>query len=214
MDWLATACSETDRGGDARFSLPCGIVCDPAGRLYISDAENVITVGLPPGTWASPSISLQPQPQTNLAGAAAYFNVPAVGSAPFFYQWFKNGVPVPDATNSAYGLQLLSLSDAGDYLCVVTNTYGSATSLAAALTVQMTIILPNSSYADASRFGTRLDWSETNRLYRLQFKTNLADPVWQYIDPWQPGNGSNLTLTDPSASNSLKFYRLQSADGP
>lgn len=59
-------------------------------------------------------------------------------------------------------------------------------------------------------FALSTDASDTNSQYRLQSKTNLAQPAWQVIDAWFSGNGSNLILSDPGATNGQRFYRLES----
>jgi hypothetical protein len=61
-------------------------------------------------------------------------------------------------------------------------------------------------------FGLVLHWSETNRQYRLLYKTNLADPAWQTLHPWLPGSGTHLNLTDSEATNRHRYYRLESTN--
>src|SRR6185295_13780980 len=50
-------------------------------------------------------------------------------------QWQKGVSPLSDATNSALSLPSVSQSDAGGYLVIVSNPYGSVTSVVATLTV-------------------------------------------------------------------------------
>ena len=76
-----------------------------------------------------------PASQTVAFGSAASFSVVASGTAPFTYQWRKDGVVMAGATGATYSIASVQLADAGSYSVVVTNSAGSVTSVAAVLTV-------------------------------------------------------------------------------
>ncbi|MGH9661289.1 MAG: immunoglobulin domain-containing protein, partial [Bryobacteraceae bacterium] len=83
-----------------------------------------------------PSITQQPSNQTVSAGQTATFNVAASGTAPLTYQWHKNTVPIGGATGASYTTPPVIFGDSGSlFHCVVTNTFGTATSNTATLTV-------------------------------------------------------------------------------
>lgn len=82
-----------------------------------------------------PTISLHPQSQTKAVGENAAFSVTATGSAPLYYQWKKGSADIQGATLSSYGIQSVTIADAGSYSCVVSNDCGLATSNAATLAV-------------------------------------------------------------------------------
>ena len=82
-----------------------------------------------------PSISVEPQSQTIVAGATATFAVSASGSAPLAYQWRKNGGNLTGANNTNYSIPNAQPSFAGNYTVVITNALGSVTSQVAVLTV-------------------------------------------------------------------------------
>ena len=84
-----------------------------------------------------PLIKTQPVSQTRIAGTNASFSVQATGGLPFNYQWFKNGLPVPAATNSNLIFDVLQGSDSAAYNVVITNQVGSATSASASLFVNV-----------------------------------------------------------------------------
>ena len=88
-----------------------------------------VTIALPP------SITSQPQGQTVNPGQSAAFSVTVTGTAPFSYQWRKDGVNVSGANASSYTLPSAQVSNAGSYTVVVSNTAGGVTSSAATLTV-------------------------------------------------------------------------------
>jgi pimeloyl-ACP methyl ester carboxylesterase len=61
--------------------------------------------------------------------------VQAAVNPPFAYQWFKDGSSLSGQTGGALSLASLSIADSGLYSVVVSNSYSSATSLAAKLEV-------------------------------------------------------------------------------
>ncbi len=64
---------------------------------------------------------------------SATFTVAASGSAPFTYQWRKDGNVLPAATNSSLTISPVTSNDGGLYDCVVSNACGTVTSNAASL---------------------------------------------------------------------------------
>jgi hypothetical protein len=84
----------------------------------------------------APSIFTQPTNRTVTAGQTATFSVVASGTAPFSYQWRKNGTAVSGATSSSYTSPPETASNSGaKFTVVVSNSAGSATSRTAILTV-------------------------------------------------------------------------------
>ena len=68
------------------------------------------------------SITSQPASITDYAGNVAVFSVGAIGTAPFNYAWYRNGTAIPGATDSAYSISFLQMSDSGSsFYCVVSN---------------------------------------------------------------------------------------------
>ena len=65
-----------------------------------------------------------PAPFTGYAGDNAILGVAASGTPPLFYQWFKDGYPIDDATNITLNLFNLQVGDEGDYSVIVTNAQG------------------------------------------------------------------------------------------
>jgi uncharacterized repeat protein (TIGR03803 family) len=83
----------------------------------------------------APLITGQPTGKTNIAGSTAMFSVTATGTAPLFYQWFKENATIAQQTNSSLKLTGVSDADAARYSVVVTNSVGSVTSNPAMLSV-------------------------------------------------------------------------------
>jgi len=88
-----------------------------------------------------PSITAQPQGSNVIAGATVTFNVTAAGSVPLSYQWLHAGTNLiansryTGPTTSQLRIQKVLPSDIGDYVVVVSNAYGMATSSPAFLIV-------------------------------------------------------------------------------
>lgn len=80
-----------------------------------------------------PLIIVQPDGRTLAAGYSASLVAVAVGSPPLRYQWHKNGVPLSSRTNAALVLTNMLATDSGVYHAVVSNSFGSATSLSATM---------------------------------------------------------------------------------
>ena len=84
----------------------------------------------------APVITEQPTAKTVDPNATATFSVTATGTAPFSYQWKKNGTDISGATSSTYTTPAASNANNNEsFTVVVTNSHGSATSNAAILSV-------------------------------------------------------------------------------
>jgi alpha-tubulin suppressor-like RCC1 family protein len=77
----------------------------------------------------------QPHNQTVVSGQAAALSVSLDGQGPFTYKWFHDGVPVANGTGDTLVFNATTWTDAGEYIAVVTNSFGSVTSATAELRV-------------------------------------------------------------------------------
>jgi hypothetical protein len=82
-----------------------------------------------------PEITRQPLGVTKLVGSDATFSARAAGAAPLSYQWQRDGLNIPGATTNNYTRTNVQPADSGSYKLIVTNSLGSVTSAAAALSV-------------------------------------------------------------------------------
>jgi uncharacterized repeat protein (TIGR03803 family) len=88
-----------------------------------------------------PVIAVQPQSQTNGAGATVNLSVVAASLSPLSYQWRKNGTNlanggnISDSTTDTLTITGISDSDAAGYSVIVSNSWGAVTSSNAVLTV-------------------------------------------------------------------------------
>jgi hypothetical protein len=92
-------------------------------------------------TWASvlggpPLFVSQPTNELAYVGQTINFSAAAQSSQPLNYQWYFNGIALPEETNSVLTLSDVQLTNAGQYTEIVSNALGAVTGAAATLTVQ------------------------------------------------------------------------------
>lgn len=146
-----------------------------------------ITVKAAPIVSNPPIITVQPQSQNVVVGAAVTFTVTTTGTTPLSYQWTKNGVNIPGATGSALKLSNTTPTDAGDYTVTVSNSAGRVTSQPATLKVNV----PSTALPTIS---------------------DLAD---QILGPNQVTLTNRFTISDTTTpAEALVAYRTDSAQNP
>jgi hypothetical protein len=161
-------------------------VTNLAGNVTSSNAT--LTVIDPPG------ITTQPLGQRVLTGGSVSFTVSASGTSPLNYQWRFNSANILNATNAAYGIQVVATNNTGNYSVVVTNLAGGVTSSNALLTVLVAPSLGlqlSGGYPVVSLYGSlgnnfMVQYSPilpaTNWLNLLSI-TNLSASPYQFLDP-------------------------------
>ncbi len=82
---------------------------------------------------ATPTIFGHPTNQLVRPGSNAVFSVAAFGNAPLRYQWFFDGNPLADATNSSITISNVQLTSIGGYSVAVSNAHGGELSQTALL---------------------------------------------------------------------------------
>ena len=97
-------------------------------------------VNTPPGGFAlevSETIAIADQPAslTIAPGGNASLDVQASGAGLVRYQWRRDGIAIPGATNATLPIPAASATNAGDYEVILTDTNGPAVSRMARLTV-------------------------------------------------------------------------------
>jgi GH25 family lysozyme M1 (1,4-beta-N-acetylmuramidase) len=110
----------------------------PSGNAGRSDAIKWTFVS----AGAGPTITTQPTAASVCAAGTATFTIAASGSGTLSYQWQKDGTNLSNAghysgaTTTALTVSSADSNDVASYRCVVTDSNGSATSNAAALTLK------------------------------------------------------------------------------
>jgi pectate lyase len=205
----------TGGGSDMTSSILHFFIDSPAvtGPMFWIDEVRVAT------TWAevtpsstpitsAPSINSDLADQDVPVGQDATFNVIASGTSPLSYHWFyntntlvTNGIVSSSATSSSLTVTNAQLSDAGGYSVVVTNSFGSVTSLVAHLIVDAPV---------APTIGTQ----PQNQTNILPGATTIFSVVAFGSDPlnYQWFYNTN-TLVPNATAPILTITNVQAADG-
>jgi hypothetical protein len=120
---------------DARFNSPGDVSVDNSGIVYVADSLNSTIRRIIPGMDEAPTFTAQPANQSVSLGSSVALTFGLSGTAPFMFQWFEDGSPIPGATNPYYLIPGAQQSDSGSYTVSASNVDGSAMSAAATLTV-------------------------------------------------------------------------------
>jgi hypothetical protein len=139
--WYFNTNSPTAVGSDTNaFTIP-SVDFPDAGQYFcvvsnaggsVTSVVATLTVLVP----VLPSISSQPVDMTNAVAFPASFSVTASGSPPLGYQWYFNtNTVLTGRTNQGISFIIGSTNDAGGYSVIVTNKFGSVTSMVAHLVI-------------------------------------------------------------------------------
>jgi subtilisin family serine protease/subtilisin-like proprotein convertase family protein len=119
-----------------------------------ADCGWVDQIALTPYASSAPVFTVDLHPVTVAAGDSTALVSQAEGPGPLTYQWKRNNVDIPSATDRILTIPSVVATDAGTYTCVATNPFGSTTSFPAVLKVPKA----NPSIADAVD-ATGLNWA-------------------------------------------------------
>ena len=181
-----------------------GNYCVVVSNIFASVTSSIVTLTVDIPVY----ITSQPQSQTVLRGGSASFTVAATGTPPLEFQWQKNGSNLPTATLPTCSISSASLTDAGFYLVIITNDYGSVTSSIVSLGVTLPQQMLN--IVSSGRNGIQLQMSGTpNSAYAVQSTTNLAPPIqWQSLLTNTADTNGVWQFTDTNFNSAQKFYRV------
>jgi hypothetical protein len=105
----------------------------------------------------APGITSQPEHAFVHVGEPATFTVAATGTEPLTYQWYKEGEPITDATDSTLSIPSAAVGDTAFYTVRVANGCSTATSDPAALVVSRWQPVIAWSEPDPIEYGTAID---------------------------------------------------------
>ena len=119
-----------------------------AQTLAVANGPNEGFRGLDFTPDLTPEITLQPVSVDTTTNVPAAFAVAANSIYPLSYQWLDNGINVTNnsnitgATSSTLSFLHSALTNAGNYSVIITNQFGSVTSVVASLTVTAVTVPP------------------------------------------------------------------------
>ena len=102
-------------------------VTNPSGSAVSNPAQLKVD--------STPRITAQPTDLDATAGAPAQLTAGVTGEPPLTLQWYRNDNPVAGGNAATLVLPQAGPADEGNYHLIVTNSFGSATSLVARVTV-------------------------------------------------------------------------------
>lgn len=170
-------------------------------------------------TWGylecSPHILYEPVSQAAVPGGTATFSVGALTWTGYTnYQWYFNSNAIFGATNAAYSIHDVQVSNFGPYQVVVRNYNSSenppqpgtaATSSIANLHLAASPIITNLNLDSSARFSFL---TEVGPEYVSEFKTAVSDPGWTQFST-NSGTGAAISVTNSPLNPASRFYRVR-----
>jgi hypothetical protein len=147
-----------------------------------------------------PVITSQPQPRLVTEGGPVSFSVGAMAQNPLSFQWQREGVSLPNATNDTLLIPNAKLPQAGFYTVAISNGFSGTLSTPAALSVM------SSGSFSSNQFGFSLSGPLGVNL-TIESSTNLID--WQTIFTDILGSVPIQFLDPASSTNARGFYRVR-----
>jgi hypothetical protein len=176
-----------------------------------------------PSQVVTPPVPVQivshPQSRSVGTNANVAFSITSIGDPTITFQWRKNGTAIPLANSATLVLNGVRGSDAGNYSVRIANSFSSATSQVAVLTVtnagsSCTTTTPPPTVLAYTDSGANIVLSWTNpstntcnekAVYALQQTLVLSNLTG--TTPW-----TTVTLTSPFSTpktNTTRFFRLR-----
>jgi hypothetical protein len=159
--------------------------------------------------WFPPVFTLQATNRTATNGTTTVFRAAVKGTAPFNFQWFKDGTALADGGNISGSLSNvltianLTTGDAGAYALTAGNPGSSATSSNAVLTVKNTMTTSN----EENDHNGKTAETHSSHSSIVAVKAVVAPPPLLLIGRTK-GGGFTLTYSGTPGTN----YILQAAD--
>lgn len=153
-----------------------------------SSVPAVVTVQI----LGTPIILTEPADQLVSEESRVTFIVTAKGAPPIGYQWFKDGVPILDATNLTHTTPVLVVADSGKYSLLASNSFGMTPTRDAVLTV---VAVPTLTVPLTNQFVSSGD----NVTFSVGVAGTGLQYAWLFKGQFVP-NANQATLTIPSAT--------------
>jgi hypothetical protein len=181
--------------------------CLYSSFVFIASALTIVLMAMSgcSGGWGElkPTIAIQQgQSRTVTVGQSATFTVTAVGTSPFTYQWYLNGVVINGATSSSYTTgPTVSSQNGSQYTVAVSNAGGTVMSAPYTLTVNTPPAIVVQPADQAVLVGQTATFTVT--------ATGTAPLAYQWYQGGTAISGASLssytTATTTIAGDSLNF---------
>jgi outer membrane protein assembly factor BamB len=176
-----------------------GVISSPVvvGVVYVGSADgNVYAFGEPTTVTISPSPVVMDVTQSQLFTSSV-----SGGTSPYSYQWFLNGIPVPDATSATWTFAPTSL---GSYTIYVNVTDSVSTAVTSNIVTATVNVAPSASISPSS---ATFDVGQSKL-----FTSTVSDGTSPYTYKWYlnevaVSDATNSTWTfTPNSSGSYNVY--------
>jgi hypothetical protein len=150
-----------------------------------------------------PTITTAPVGSNKVVGESFTVTVAVDGTAPFSYQWAKDGSSISGATSASFVIPTLTISDAGSYTVTVTNAVASTTSTGADLVVDNALKAPT---ITTQPIDTSVR-SGTTATFRVVASGNPV-PTYQWLKnnaPIAGQTGASLTISNAQAADEASY---------
>lgn len=165
------------------------LVSNSAGSLTSTAATLTVTE---PET--APTITRQPAEQVAAVGANVAFQVSVGGTAPFTYQWRKDGAMIVGASLASLVLTNVAATNAGSYTVLVSNSAGTATSNPATLSIGTGPLITTVPVGQAAAVGSNVSF--------VVAASGTAPLSYQWLKDGRPIIGANnATLALSTVTN-------------
>lgn len=194
---LSLALTDTNQTGPVTVVVTntSGSVTSIVASLTVSNSLVGVTIPSPPT-----NVSL-------LVGNSTTMIVGAAGTAPYTYQWRKNGSDLNGKNGPTLALSTVTTNDAGDYTVVVSNTVNSATSSPPA---RLSVIpVPQLTITRSGPTQVNLDFDQfTGAAYTLEFEDLLSPTGWATWSNF-PSVGviTHQSAVAPMTNGPTRFFR-------
>ncbi len=154
-----------------------------------------------------PAIVQLPFSQTFASGSLVSLSVNAIGSPLLHYQWQRNQLDIPGATDATLQIFGFQYTDEGNYRVIVTNRSGAVVSSEASIMIGSIPRLVSTQSNNDGRFQFQVV-GLPNTIYTVEASTNLI--VWESVATVSSTNGF-ISFVDPDAAQfRTRMYRAVS----
>ena len=167
-------------------------VSNKCGDVY----SNIVTLSVD----SLPQIITQPVGAEKCSGDVYTLSLVASASASESFQWYLNGNIIDNSNSPELDFISLSVNDAGEYYCVVSNSCGQVTSAPVTLTIDTPPVITNQSGNQNLCDGDKLQLSVTAN------GTDITYQWWYAVNPIEGATDSSLEIKDLTNYTSGTFF--------
>ena len=176
-------------------------------QVIITNTAGAVTSRVASVSFSSVALAILAHPQNLVVGigSPSALSVLASGVAPITYQWFRNNVLLPDATNSILSFPVTTRTNGGNYRAVVTNPFLTLTSATAELTVVAPPLL--SIHSQGSSTIVITCFGDAGRVHRLLSATNVTvESLWVPVATNTMPGSASVTWNMPVMTHGTMIY--------